>query len=855
MADLPIYEIESEIVAELKSTRRLVLSAPTGSGKSTQVPQMLLKHGLLDTPKNGQVVILQPRRIAARMLATRVASELKVKLGDEVGYQIRFENRSGPKTRIKFVTEGILLRQMIRDPELKGVSTILFDEFHERHLYGDITLARALDIQETTRPDLSLAVMSATIDSDLLATYLGGANGQCQILESEGRTYPVEIEYTAKPSYENRNPIWEQAADAFCDYSRRENTGDALIFMPGAFEIHKTIETLRNRKEARGHEILPLHGELNVKDQDAAVNRYSKPKIVVATNVAETSLTIDGVRLVIDSGLARIPRYDPYRGINTLLVEKISRASADQRAGRAGRTSSGTCLRLWEQGEHQDRPAQEKPEVQRLDLSEVILTLKSAGADDLNAFRWLEHPGEKRLSHAEELLLDLGALTRTTESCTTINEIGKQMLAFPLHPRYARMLLAAEEYKCVHEACLAAALTQGRDVLIRKVDRQVKERREDLFGKKAQSDLFVLMKAWSYAAENQYRVEACQKYGIHAQSARQVGPLFQQFLDIAKKEGLSVHEAPAAEEALQKAIIVGFSDRIARRTDEGTLRCEMVHGRKGLLARESCVHRAELITVSEIREVGQSDGDVNTILSLATAIKPEWLEELFPEDFDKQVEVWYEAQPRRVYAHEARFFRDIRLGKKNVEPPPLEQSAMLLADEISAGRLELKDWDHAVEQWIARLNCLTVWCPEFELPPITTDDRRTLVEQICHGSFSYRNLKDKPVKNLIQDWLSDLQKKMLNDHAPERIKLSNGRTPKLTYSEKEPPLIALRVQELYDVKETPTVAMGRQRVLIHILAPNMRPVQVTQDLANFWKESYPTVKSQLAGRYPKHEWR
>ncbi|MGK0200413.1 MAG: ATP-dependent helicase HrpB [Yoonia sp.] len=300
---------------------------------------------------------------------------------------------------------------------------------------------------------------------------------------------------------------------------------------------------------------------------------------------------------------------------------------------------------------------------------------------------------------------------------------------------------------------------------------------------------------------------------------------------------------------------MGFSDRIARRTDEGTLRCEMVHGRKGLLARESCVHRAELITVSEIREVGQSDGDVNTILSLATAIKPEWLEELFPEDFDKQMEVWYEAQPRRVYAHEARFFRDIRLGKKNVEPPPLEQSAMLLADEISAGRLELKDWDHAVEQWIARLNCLTAWCPEFELPPITTDDRRTLVEQICHGSFSYRNLKDKPVKNLIKDWLSDLQKKMLNDHAPERIKLSNGRTPKLTYSEKEPPLIALRVQELYDVKETPTVAMGRQRVLIHILAPNMRPVQVTQDLANFWKESYPTVKSQLAGRYPKHEWR
>ncbi|MBG88565.1 MAG: ATP-dependent helicase HrpB [Verrucomicrobiales bacterium] len=852
---LPIYEIEESIIAELKATKRLVLSAPTGSGKSTQVPRMLLKHGLLDEPTNGQVVILQPRRIAARMLATRVADESRTKLGDEVGYQIRFENRSSSKTRIKFLTEGILLRQMIKDPELKGISAILFDEFHERHLYGDITLARALDIQESTRPDLQLMVMSATIDSDLIAAYLGTREGKCRVVNSDGRTFPVDIEYARKPSYENRAPIWEQAADAFSEFTRRNDPGDTLIFMPGAFEIHKTIETLRHRKEARGHEILPLHGELNTKDQDAAVNRYSKPKIVVATNVAETSLTIDGIRLVIDSGLARIPRYDPYRGINTLLIEKISQASADQRTGRAGRTASGICLRLWSEREHQDRHAQEKPEVQRVDLSEVILTLKSAGIEDINSFHWLEHPGDKRLSEAEELLLDLGALERIDFTRTRMTEIGKRMLAFPLHPRYARMLLAAEEHKCVHEACLAAALTQGRDVLIRKVDKRVKDKREDFFGRKAQSDLFVLMKAWSHAAENRFSLEACQKLGIHAQSARQVGPLFQQFLDIANREGLSLHEEPAQEIALQKSIIIGFSDRIARRADSGTLRCEMVRGRKGVLARESRVHHAELIAVSEVSEIGQSDGDVNTIFSLATAIKPAWLEELFPNDFDKKIETWFDTKARRVYAHEARFFRDIRLGKKMVEPPPLEQSAVLLADEVSAGRLELKDWDHSVEQWIARVNNLAKWCPEFELPPITDEDRRTLVEQICHGEFSYRSIKDKPVKGMVKEWLSDLQKTMLNDHAPERINLTNGRTPKVKYTEGEPPLISLRVQELYDVNETPTVAMGRQPVLVHILAPNMRPVQVTQDLKNFWKEGYPAVKSQLAGRYPKHEWR
>lgn len=852
--DLPIHEIEDAIVASLGDRTRLVLSAPTGSGKSTRVPQILLDRGILDSPAGGQVVVLQPRRIAARMLAARVAQELGVRLGEEVGYQIRFENVTGPKTRIKFVTEGVLLRQMVRDDSLENIAAIVFDEFHERHLYGDITLARALDIQEAIRPDLKLIVMSATIDAAQLAGYLGGPE-QCGLLHSDGRTFPVDVRYASRPSYDNRSPVWEQAADAFCEFSRANDPGDVLVFMPGAFEIQRTIETLGHRKEARGYRVLPLHGELATKDQDAAVARQDRPKIVVSTNVAETSLTIDGVRLVIDSGLARIPRHDPYRGINTLLIDKISQASADQRAGRAGRTAAGVCLRLWTASEHADRPVQEKPEVQRLDLSEVVLTLKSAGVHDLNQFRWLEHPGEKRIAHAEELLLDLGALRRGPDTHARITETGRRMLAFPLHPRYSRMLLAAEEFKCVHEACLAAALTQGRDILIRKIDKHTQDRREDLLGHKSPSDLFVLMKAWSHAAEHRFSVEECGKYGIHAQSARQVAPLFQQFLNTAKREGLSIHEAPATDAALQKAIILGFSDRIARRIDAGTLRCEMVHGRRGDLARESHVHHEDLIAVSEIREVGRSDGEVNTILSLATAVKPEWLEEFFPNDFGREVDVRYDAQARRVYAHEIRLFRDLPLGRKAVEPPPLEESARLLADEIVAGRLELKDWDHAVEQWIARLNNLAAWCPEFELPPITADDRRTLIEQICHGQFSYRSVKDKPVQHTVREWLSPMQQQMLDDHAPLRVKLANGRTPKVTYADKEPPVISLRVQELYDAHETPTVAMGRQKVLIHILAPNMRPVQVTSDLANFWKEGYPAVKSQLAGRYPKHEWR
>ena len=398
MADkLPIYEIEEAILASVRDHRRVIVSAPTGSGKSTQVPQMLLDRGLLE---KGQVVVLQPRRLATRLLAGRVAWERKTELGREVGYQIRFENVTSPETRIRFVTEGVLLRQMVQDATLPGVSALVFDEFHERHLYGDITLARALDLQESTRPDLKILVMSATMDAARLEDYLS----PCRVLESHGRTYPVNIRFTASPSYIDKRPIWEQAAEAFSHFVQSGGDGDVLVFMPGSYEITQTIQAIGNTNASRGFILLPLHGELAPRDQDAAVARYEKRKVVVATNVAETSLTIDGIRCVIDSGLARIPRYDPQRGINTLLVDKISRASADQRTGRAGRTAPGTCLRLWSQEEHGHRAAQELPEIKRLDLAEVVLTLKASGVEDLRKFRWLDPPEERALAHAEELL-------------------------------------------------------------------------------------------------------------------------------------------------------------------------------------------------------------------------------------------------------------------------------------------------------------------------------------------------------------------------------------------------------------------------------------------------------------------
>ena len=841
---LPIYDIESEIISRLRADRRLILSAPTGSGKSTQVPQMLLRHDFL---RDGQVVILQPRRLATRLLAARVAQELGVQLGQEVGYQIRFENVTSAKTKIRFVTEGVLLRQMIEDPKLRGVSTLIFDEFHERHLYGDITLARELDLQEQHRADLNLIVMSATLNAGELENYLK----PCATLSSEGRVYPVEFEYAAQPGYNDKRPVWEQAADAFSNYVANGGEGDVLIFMPGGFEISQTIETIRNVPESRGFILLPLHGELEPRLQDAAVARYDKRKVVVSTNVAETSLTIDGVRLVIDSGLARMARYDANRGINTLLIEKISQSSADQRAGRAGRTAPGVCMRLWSREEHSHRAPQELPEIKRLDLAEVVLTLKAAGVDDLRKFRWLEKPDEISLTHAEELLHDLGALDKNN----SITPVGRKMLAFPLHPRYSRMLLAAQEYNCVYQAALVAALTQGRDLLLRNVDKTTADAREDLLGEKASSDFWILMRAWQYAANNQFRLDACRKLGIHAVTARQVGPLLEQFLRIAEKEGLDAKPREVKDEALQKCILIGFSDRVARRVDQGTLRCDLVHNRRGVLARESVVGKSELFVVAEIREVQQRDNEVNTILSLATAIEADWLRELFPEDLESDLRVQFDSTQKRVVAAELVKFRGLALSAKRVEPPPTDAAARILADEILAERLSLPNWNHEVEQWLARLNFLCANCPELQLPPFTDDDKKHVIEQLCHGAVSYKEIKEREVKPVVMSWLSPSQRELLDKHAPERLKLPNERTPKVNYETGKSPFISLRIQELYDVNQTPKIAMGKIPVTVHILTPGMKPIQVTQDMANFWREHYPKIKSELQRKYPKHFWR
>jgi len=839
---LPIDLLKDDLVAACGRTRRLVLRAPTGSGKSTRIPQMLLDLGLVE----GQIVVLQPRRIAARLLAARIAQERGVKLGGEVGYQIRFERVESAQTRIKFVTEALLLRQMASDPQLKGIGAVVFDEFHERNLHSDVALALARRLQETGRPDLLLVAMSATLDTEGVARWLGSA----ETLAADGRTYPVDVEYTHQPRNSTR-PVWDAAAEQVRRILQEEAEGDVLVFMPGSYEIMRTIGAVRNLPESGGVEILPLHGELPPEEQDRAVKPGPRRKVIVATNVAETSLTIPGVRAVVDAGLARVARFDPHRGIDTLLIEPVSQASAEQRAGRAGRTGPGRCIRLWSQTDHAARPLRETPEIKRVDLSETILLLLTSGWGDATTFPWYEKPDDKALQRALTVLQDLGAV----DPAGALTRLGRRMAVFPAHPRYARMLMAAGEFGCVAEVARIAGLSQGRDILFRKVDDRTENAR-DAVEQEDGSDFFTRLALLRRAAEMKFDLDACERLGIHAQSARQADQAARQFLRIAEGQGLPVGDAPADPAAIRRCLLLGFSDRLAIRLDGGTLRCALVHGRKGELRRESAVRHAKLLVAAEIDEI-QARGEVTTYLSLCTAVEESWLRELFPADFGEVAAARYEPSLRRVVTRVERRFRDLVLETVEREDAPSDAASRLLAEEVVAGRLELEKWDTHVDAWIRRVNFLAKHCPELGVATFDDAGRRMVIEEVCAGAVAYRDIRERPVMGIVRGWLSHEQAMALESYCPEKIVLPRKKHPaRIEYTTDGEAEVEATVQELYDFPGSKLrVCQGKVPIVVCIQSPARRTQQRTRDLDAFWKGSYELVKKELRGRYPKHEWR
>ena len=839
---LPIDGLQADLVAACGRVRRLVLRAPTGSGKSTRIPQMLLDLNLVQ----GQIVVLQPRRIAARLLAARIAQERGVRLGGEVGYQIRFERVESAQTRIKFVTEALLLRQMASDPELKGVGAVVFDEFHERNLHSDVALALARRLQETHRPDLLIMAMSATLDTEGVAKWLGSA----ETLAADGRAYPVQVEYTHLPRNSTR-PIWDAAAEQVRRVLSEEAEGDILVFMPGSYEIMRTIGAVRNLPESGGVDILPLYGELPPEEQDRAVKPSPGRKVIVATNVAETSLTIPGVRAVVDAGLARIARFDPHRGIDTLLVEPVSQASAEQRAGRAGRTGPGRCIRLWSQTDHEARPLREVPEIKRVDLSETILLLLSSGWGEAATFPWYEKPDDKALQRALTVLADLGAV----DAQGKLTNLGRRMSVFPAHPRYARMLLAAGDLDCVYEVCRIAGLAQGRDILFRKVDDRTENARDSVEQEDG-SDFFPRLALLQRAVEMKFDADACDRFGVHGQAARQADQAARQFLRLAEGQGLPVSDRIADPAAVRRCLLLGFTDRLAVRLDAGTLRCALVHGRTGELRRESSIRNAKLLVAAEVDEI-QARGGVTTYLSLATAIEEAWLQELFPAEFSTVNQVRYDGSQRRVVTRVERRFCDLVLEAKERDDAPSDAASRLLAEEVAAGRLELEKWDAPVDAWIRRVNFLSKHCPELGIPPFDEAARRMVIEEVCAGAVAYRDIRDRPVFGVVRGWLTHEQAMALESYCPEKIILPRKKHPaRIEYTEDGQAEVEATVQELYDFPGSKLrVCLGKVPMVVCIQSPARRTQQRTTDLDAFWKGSYEGVKKELRGRYPKHEWR
>ena len=840
---LPIEEIREPLGRALQAgKRRIVIEAPTGSGKSTQIPQMLLEGGFLGTAE--QVVILQPRRLAARMLAKRVAEERGVELGAEVGYTIRLDDLTSAQTRIRFVTEGVLVRQMISRPKLEGIQAVICDEFHERHLYGDLTLGRILELQETLRPDLILVVMSATLETEKLARSIGA-----EVLRSEGRMFPVETEYLPKREDLSGSGVAEVAARE-AERLIRQGKGDVLVFLPGAYEINRCRRDLESRLGQREAVVLALHGEMPPAEQDAALKRYERPKVVVSTNVAETSLTLEGIRAVVDSGLARMAKYDPRRGLETLLVERISHASAAQRAGRAGRTAPGVCVRLETEADWCKRAKVEEPEIRRLDLAEVSLVLAAAGAGRLRKFRWVDPPEERSVVRAEKLLADLGA---TEGEGGRLTEMGKKMAGWPVHPRLARMLIEAGIQGCLRGAAGMAALLSGRPLLQRMAGRKG-EGAEILWEAEEESDLFVWLRALRFAEKERFHPGSCGRMGIHGGTAREATAVRDRLLGLSHSMGLKVEEAPASGEKLRKCVLAGFSDHLGRRIDGGTLRCRLVGGRSGTIARESVVRDRNLVVAAELKEIGRTDGEVEVVLGLVTAVKEEWLREMFPQDFSEKGGLDFEDNGRKVVWLEQVKFRDLVLEEKRKEAEAGPAAAAVLARAVLEKRCAWPGWSPEADVLLERLAAARAW-EEGEWPIWDEVAQRTVLEAQCEDCLTWRQANEKSVLSTIRNWMGKERESRLEVLAPERIDLPGGKSAKVKYGKGREAVISAKIQDLYGLSRLPVIGGGKVVVTMEILGPNHRPLQVTRDLDSFWEKTYPKLRPELQRKYPKHDWR
>jgi ATP-dependent RNA helicase HrpB len=789
---LPIDGALPELLAALREGPAAVLQAPPGAGKTTRVPPALLE--LVE----GEIVVLEPRRLAARTAARRAAQELGERTGETAGYQVRFEDVTGPRTRLRYVTEGVLTRRLLGDPQLRGVSAVVLDEFHERHLQGDVALALVLQLLRGSRPDLKLVVMSATLDALPIAAHLG-----CGIARSEGRPFEVEIKHAERPDLRR---LSDQVAAAVRKLTVPDSRGDLLVFLPGAAEIRRAAEALEQLARDRSLRVLPLHGDLPPEDQDLALAPGGRRKVILSTNVAETSVTVPGVTAVVDSGLARIASHSPWSGLPRLEVAKISRASAAQRAGRAGRTGPGRAVRLYTRADHDHRPEQLSPEVRRLDLAGVVLELRAAGHDPAR-LPWLDVPAPAALDAAEALLRRLGALDASGQA----TELGRRCAQFPLHPRLSRLVLEAAARGASREgAAAAAALAEQRTAPDPRASPPT-----------GPSDL----------------VELPDAARARAQIERILGP--------SRREAA----AEKREQALRVAVLTAFPDRVARRRAPGSDQVLLASGGSAIMAPSSVVREAPLLVAVEVEE-RRGKG---RLVRVASAIEPEWLLDLFPGELRETAEVVWEDARGRAAIVSRLTYGALVLEEGRRAPGEADRAAaeaLLAAQATPELLLEAED----LRSLRARTELLAASCPQAGVRALTDGDLAEALRELCRGRTSLEELRGADLGGALVQRLGSGAARALATLAPEHVQLPHGRKLRVEYAPGHPPAARSRLQDFFGMREGPRVAGGKVPLVLHLLAPNGRAQQVTSDLAGFWERHYPAIRRELMRRYPRHFW-
>jgi ATP-dependent helicase HrpB len=818
---LPIDPLLPTIVGALRDARRLILRAAPGAGKTTRVPAALLDAGLAGTR---DVVVLEPRRIAARAAAEFVARERGGTVGEQVGYRVRFEQRGGAGTRLWFVTEGVFSRQLAADPFLEQAGIVVLDEFHERHLQGDVALAVVRRLQDELRPDLRLVVMSATLDTDALARALDDAT----VVTVEGRSHPIAIEHTDEPA---DRPVALRVAAALGRLV--QESGDVLVFLPGAAEIRRTAEAIAPLAETHAFDVVPLHGDLPLDQQQRALRAGGRRRVVLATNVAETALTVEGVTTVIDTGLARVARFDARHGINALRLQPISRAAADQRAGRAGRTAPGRCIRLWSPAEHAGRRAHETPEILRLDLTRVVLELHAWSLAGADALPWLDPPPAAALARAERLLVLLGAVDGAPR---TLTPTGRRMLALPTEPRLARVLVEAERAGCAADGALLAALAGERDVLASA--RAFGSARDFPPGP---SDILLRAELVEDALRHGGLPSACRALGLDPGAVRAVERTRRQLARI-----VGARSGGGEVAALLRCTLAGFPDRVARRRAAGSPRALMVGGTGVVLAADSVVRDAELLVALDLEAGAGPDARVRA----ASAIEPAWLGALFPGAVSESRELVFDPARARVVERVRRAYLDLVLDETVRTDVERGAAGAILADAVDPDAL-LGDTEREL---LDRVRFLARAMPEVGWPENAGTLARDAVRALAAGRATVAELRAADLGGAMLGLLTTAQRRTLEREAPIAYELPNGRKARIRYEADRPPVVAARIQELFGLDVTPRLAGGRVPLVFELLAPNRRPVQITDDLASFWRTTYADVRKQLRGRYPKHAW-